>query len=364
MIETLRIEGFCAFAQLQITPLAPVNLIVGRNAVGKTSLLEAIAVLAEGINAHRRLLTLLRDRREYGPDKQGTRAPMLDWGRIFHPRPPEAENGCRITMHGDETRELRIEAMLATRVDDKSGGHTWRFPIRPTYPSELVLRIDANGTRITPLMTLVQDLLGPDTAHPSHTPWFNHGWLPAHGLFAPAMARLYDALITHRPTDPLLTALLTTLRLIVPDAQRIDFLSSGGGEHGGSRLPFVHRQGSETAEVLHSHGQGAVRLLSLALTLCHATGGVFLADEIDNALHPSVLPELWRLIFRLAAENNVQVFATTHRWDCIEAFQHAASEHPSQATLVRINRDERGHSATTYTQAEVATATRHAIEVR
>ncbi len=76
------------------------------------------------------------------------------------------------------------------------------------------------------------------------------------------------------------------------------------------------------------------RLLGVALALVNASDGVLLIDEIESGLHYTVQADMWRLIFRVAHRLNVQVFATTHSWDCIEAFQKAALEDVAEEGLI------------------------------
>ncbi len=93
--------------------------------------------------------------------------------------------------------------------------------------------------------------------------------------------------------------------------------------------------------------------------------GIFLIDEIENGIHYTVLPELWRFLFRSARLNNVQVFATTHSWDCVEAFQKAAAEESEiEGTLIRLENRGDCHKAVTFSEKELAIVTRDKIEVR
>jgi len=48
MIQKLTINGFRCFRELRVEPLARVNLFVGQNNAGKTSLLEAVELVAIG----------------------------------------------------------------------------------------------------------------------------------------------------------------------------------------------------------------------------------------------------------------------------------------------------------------------------
>jgi AAA15 family ATPase/GTPase len=84
-------------------------------------------------------------------------------------------------------------------------------------------------------------------------------------------------------------------------------------------------------------GDGVLRILQLVLGIYPATNGILLIDEFENGLHFSIQEQLWKLIFELAKTLDIQVFATTHSWDCIEAFTHAAESTQDNAMLIKIS---------------------------
>jgi hypothetical protein len=64
-------------------------------------------------------------------------------------------------------------------------------------------------------------------------------------------------------------------------------------------------------------GDGVRRVLSIVLAIANAPGGVILIDEIENGLHYSVQKQVWQAIAKAARRLGVQVFATTHSWECL-----------------------------------------------
>ena len=70
------------------------------------------------------------------------------------------------------------------------------------------------------------------------------------------------------------------------------------------------------------------------------------------------------MVFLLAHKLEIQVFATTHSWDAIEAFQRAASESQAKGSLVRLIRRDDRIIATVFSEDELAVVTRNKIEVR
>ena len=68
--------------------------------------------------------------------------------------------------------------------------------------------------------------------------------------------------------------------------------------------------------------------------------GLILVDEIENGIHYEVLPELWKSIFAISHELNVQVFATTHSRECVFAALEAANTAVGQAAMMEGNSDD------------------------
>jgi AAA15 family ATPase/GTPase len=131
------------------------------------------------------------------------------------------------------------------------------------------------------------------------------------------------------------------------------------------RVTIVKVAGIDEPLPIRSLGDGMQRMLGISLALVNAKDGMLLIDEIENGLHYSVQLDLWRLIFQLARRLNVQVFATSHSWDCIESFQLAAQEEEQvQGVLIRLEVKDGEVSSTLLDEQDLAIATREQIEVR
>lgn len=112
-------------------------------------------------------------------------------------------------------------------------------------------------------------------------------------------------------------------------------------------------------------GEGMNRMFGIALALVNAKDGMLLIDEVDTGLHYSVLPDLWRLIFEVAHRLNVQVFATSHSWDCIQAFQQAADANTEEeGMLIRLEHRDGDVVPVMFDERKLNIAAREQIEVR
>lgn len=112
-------------------------------------------------------------------------------------------------------------------------------------------------------------------------------------------------------------------------------------------------------------GDGISRILGISIALVSAQDGILLLDEIENGVHYTAQADLWRHIFRVARDLNVQVFATTHSYDAVLAFQKAAKENEDEeGVLIRLNRDGDKVTATVFDEADLDVVAREEIEVR
>lgn len=64
-------------------------------------------------------------------------------------------------------------------------------------------------------------------------------------------------------------------------------------------------------------GDGAVRMVAILLAIYNSAGGVLLIDEFSNGLHYTALRGLWQAIFKASEINRVQVFVTTHDYEAL-----------------------------------------------
>ena len=180
----------------------------------------------------------------------------------------------------------------------------------------------------------------------------------AHGLGTQAIGELWDQI----QLTPLQDMVESALRIVYKNIQRVSLRADYEGV---GRIPILKINGTDEPVTLRSLGDGMSRLFGLVLSLVNSKDGILLIDEIENGFHFSIQNEIWQLIFELASKLNVQVFATTHSWDCIEAFQRAANAEVSlDGMLIRLQ-DKNGEiKSTTFSKDELEIATRNEIELR
>ncbi len=91
-------------------------------------------------------------------------------------------------------------------------------------------------------------------------------------------------------------------------------------------------------------GDGLKHYISIICALYACENGYLFVDEIDNGIHYSQLDRLWELILTLSKKTNCQVFATTHSKEMLESFAQMAKKLNEQdisyTTLVKNKQQE------------------------
>jgi hypothetical protein len=171
-------------------------------------------------------------------------------------------------------------------------------------------------------------------------------------------ASLWDQIIRAPEKEQIV---VRALQILEPSSEDIRFTSqrTAGGV-------FVKLRHLPNRVTLSSLGEGMRRILALILSAVTMEHGVLLIDEIDTGLYHRAQTDMWRLLIETAQRLNVQIFATTHSWDCVEAFQEALAEQAEQSPgrLFRLEEWQGGIRAVLYDAEDLAVVIRQAIEVR
>lgn len=362
-LPSFGVRGFRAFRDLEIGELGRVNLFVGLNNAGKTSLLEAIHLYAGGA-IPTRFRQLLSAREEMTASPAARVEPeALDaaLGRLFHADGESRAERLTLGPIGDARRELSVQRGWATTI---AMGDSVATRFSPTLAGDLLgeqerameVRLGESAARVVP----DRRLLGRISLGVALQFLYPAVYVPPSGLSTEEIASAWDRVALTDDED-LVTA---ALRILAPGVERISVIGDVDGPH--ERRVMVRVKGQTTPVPLRTMGDGMNRLLGMVLALAVARDGILLIDEIENGLHYSVQADVWRAILRAAESLNVQVFATTHSWDCIRAFAAATSDSGrGDEMLYRLDwRIEGRVRAVRYTAEEVVIAAEQQIEVR
>lgn len=346
MLEGLKIRNFRGFNTLKIEQLSRINLFAGKNNSGKTTLLEAIFLLAGGGNTQLAINTNVIRGLEPG-------APLIDpfWKQFFYNLDMRShieikafgkspfQSTLRISSERQLTTELPLKGMDGISAENlfNEGNLTFMF----TGPS--------HQTVTSHISRKEQGVVG---KHPALNPSF-----PAIILLSRSRNTQEDAMrLGQLRRQKKGNLLKKALQVLEPKLQSIEDNTSSG-------TPMIWGDiGLSELVPLSAMGEGMTQIARIVLGIASAPKGVVLVDEIENGIHHSVLPDFWRAIDEASRQFHTQIFATTHSFECVIAAHKSLSK--DWFSLHRLEIGSEMSSCVTYEPDEIDAAIQHNLEVR
>ena len=377
MLKSLKIENFRRFESFEIKDLGRINLLVGTNNCGKTSILEAIDILFSRDN----LEPLYRFADARGEYFWKVREPMLslrppeevrriEIRHFFYGRSLELGSQFSILGKNEKDEERLVASILESRDDgddeqvesyeDIDSNRELGLGLKWTgrdYEYERRVGLSSSGRILRYIRRPGEKLSGKEKS-------INTQFVTSFSLDKEELIALFDEVVlTDEETD-----LLKALQTIEPTIEKIAVANSA--RYVSRRLParggFLVRCSDDKQRIpIGSMGDGIWRMLGLALAIIGARGGVLLVDDIDTGFHYSVMSDMWKMLWTTAKKLDVQVFATTHNKDCWESLASIVEDESSdrdRITIQRIERDKK--TAVTFSDSEIEIAAEENIEVR
>jgi len=366
-INSITLKQFRTFRDLHIDGLGRVNLLTGKNNRGKSSVLEGLRILSSGA-----VLSVISDILHFREEEIGrieeegnfadSESLFQQISGLFHGFPQLSESPKPITISANGGAQAMKVAMSVGWFPAERGPKGDYHPAPqqtlfgdPETIAALVIEAE-KGKWFLPLDSLgFRKYLGRRSLYSDEKPCIFIS--PYSGERTAMLGNLWDKVALSDIEKDVVEA----LRIIDPQISAVSMI---GDPSRSGRRAIVRADNIPRRVPLRSFGDGMNRLFSLILSLVNARDGLLLIDEFENGLHYSVLLKAWRMIFRLAEILDIQVFATTHSWDTIEAFQKAAQETPEIGVLIRLARRKGDIIPLVLAEDELAIATRGRIEVR
>lgn len=353
MLRSLRIENFRCFQTFELQQLGRVNLLVGTNNSGKTSILEAVQLFCAQ-NTFESLRGIMLNRGEY--IWMGGGSQELDVRHLFYDH--EIKVSSQFSIFGfdgisEEKLTLSIEENNQSDVSEDFGSLLLNIEHLDRKNENIKIPLSINQGLATNLHRL--------RGEPKDT-GVRTQYVTTSSLTTQELRDLFDQVVLTPEED----LVVESLQTIEPRIQRIASVGSGQYVSRNSPSGLVILLADNKQRIpLGSMGDGIRRILGLTLAIVNARNGVLLVDEIDTGLHFSAMSDMWKLIWETAKRLNVQVFATTHSRDCWESLAAIVNTESPSEKGITIQRIEKGKSASiVFTERQVVIAAEQGIEVR
>jgi AAA15 family ATPase/GTPase len=291
MLDNFHVENFRALKNLTIEKTARINLIVGSNNVGKTSLLEAIHFLLGGSDESYNLQNAFR----FGINHTDF------WNSVN-------KNHENILVSGSFNEQEHSRSMT-------DGGRGW---IHSTIVAKS-LSISIAPFESNKLLKFYQSA--------------------------------YDSGV-----KPKLISLLKSIDSSIKSLEQAKL--------SGEVWTIKFETDNPFPIDISSMGQGFIRAVGLYCQLLACERDIALIDEVEIGMHHDSLPALWEALRDSSDKANIQIFATTHSYECIKAAVETFKNAPEMFQLIRLVKNEEGVKALCFTAEEIDAALSYNAEVR
>ena len=347
--------------------LGRINLLVGTNNSGKSSILEGIELLSSRGNARTIWNAMYRRGERFFVEEENRRYSEGDVSHLFYGHGFKLGSEIAISANTELAAEKVIVEVVA-RGEEENPLFSEQGSVQ--LSEDLTLRVSwQNGKPYSIVELPLSPRGGVNLRNLSRRPTDTVESPPIQFVSTSALSidevlSLFDEVVLSPEED----LLVESLQTIEPS---IDRIASIGSDR--SRSLGYSRQGGIVVKLrefpdripIGSMGDGIWRMLGIALSLVNAENGIVMIDEIDTGLHYSVLSKMWHLVQTTANRLNIQVFATTHSRDCYESLATIARDDVSENSCVTIQRIESASTiATTFSEQEIVAASERGIEVR
>lgn len=314
-LDNLHIKHFKCFDSFELTDIQRVNLIGGKNNVGKTSLLEAIEIVVSASTA--RALISKIDKMLYRRQVTGNRGAIIEID-FLHSEGNATElltssRRCRISLVGKNSK-LKQQSLFGKPHDFYEYEDDEDISM-----SKLLFSVDSDE-EIVPASYFLRRKPGyvirASKRDNRNSPSVNY--IESKKLDDNDIAILYGSLIDLNREAFIDESLSLFDENILSIKQRaID---------DGIIVLKLLLKNQTSPVLLSSLGEGVNRYIAILCAIWASKDGVLLIDEIENGIHYSNYKKIWKLIHQASADANCQLFITSHSKECIEAFSETLSE--------------------------------------
>jgi len=360
-LENITIHQFRGLKELELKNLGQINLLVGINNSGKTSVLEALSIFCNPLDLIGWIVTATQRENSFANARTSI-FDLLGW--LFNKEKSRTGN---ILMSGDGTFAIKkmrvvydeIESIFLPKKSKIQITKINQFVYQDIAQDKDLISEAGNIPEITKGLNLtieLNDLQSDFLDKESHVfvrqyqLWENESFvsqgdidnqyslltstvtLTSHRSSAGQIRLLSDARFSNFKSD-----VLNLLNQMDENISDIEILVPPDSDAIRADIYIQHKQLGLVP--LSTFGDGVRRLLHIALKLASVKGGVLLIDELEATIHTEALQNSFQWLVKWSKEMNVQIFATTHSLETVDALL-AVTEDVSDLVLYRLEPKE------------------------
>ena len=358
MIKSLKVDNFRCFKEVDLPDLRRVNVVVGRNATGKTALLEAVRLALGGTPAA--LWTMNQARAFYPAYPQSPTREQFEaiWNSYFFDFNPD-----NYPIKTDFADSNGKRATLKVFYDHQK-------PVTMVPQQQQPQQPPASFSTIFPVAFERTDFAArSSTLYGSVNPQGGYVLDPGAEL-SPGSEFIQSSLFTNPQQAAQWFSQLSVQKREkeIVDAVREEFEPSleSLGVLSLGQFPTIYASIKYLTEKLpiSLFSAGINRFVILLAAVLNRPKGVVMIDEIENGLFYKTLEPLWKYLLRFATLNDTQIFVSTHSQECVRALVPAMQGREDDFTLLRAERAEDCSIVTLLQGKFLEAAIEQGVEVR
>jgi hypothetical protein len=324
MAKSVEINNFRGFKKVRLEDCRRINVIVGENGSGKTALMEAI-FLAAGTNAE--IAYRLRPLRGFTDQIAGQHREIERsiWGDLFYEH--NFKNTVLIKLRGSpaKDRQRTHDRSVSINFQDRNVKvpHSKKSKDAGWAPVGFVWRGHNDNLiyQSTPQIVdgKVTNLTGPPTQLNAAF------WAANHTYSASETVNRFSELSRMSKAQEMIGNFTSQFTQISDLSIEMN---------AGSPMIYAKLEGQDEKLPLSLISGGINKLSSILFAMPLYSGGILLIDEIENGFFYLRLPEIWRSLMFFAEQYDVQIFASTHSRECLDALVEAGEDNPESISFI------------------------------
>ena len=353
--KNIEIKNFRGIDHLKIDDFSRVNILLGQNSSGKSSVLECLLLMMGMSNPDLpQTINSIRSRNY---------SSFADLGYMFHNYDLKVKPEISSELFDNTKRHLSLELTYVfdgQSQQDLQNGHIPTSETK-TFLNTLKMLFDVESgqhqqksTHECSLTANQQGLISNKKLAEGYLEKNSVAFLssdlaagnPANDLVELAKRRLKDV-VTERLKN--FDSRITTLEIL-------------------NNVVYIGLDGIDQLLAVNMQGDGLRRYLNIVAASANPMNNILLIDEIENGLHYSAYKKLWEAVFALATATNKQVFVTTHSKETLNHLNEMLEEHPEYQQEMRLytlaKTPMKGLQAYKYTFEGLSGACENDVELR
>lgn len=353
VLRNARIQNLRGISDLSINDFSRLNVLVGPNNSGKTTVLEALFLLAGMSNP---LLPIrinnFRDLKSLSFSDFRYNFRQLNYDNVISLEASEADYKRKVEISPIFPNGMEGDAGAISAV--KSDNSTGRLLLKEAVGLKMSCSV-WNGEHRTHEAVIQIDDGNPAITHSSHYEEAINARMLNHHTLQSNLSERFDTLqrIKLKPR------VISVLKRIEPAL--VDLSMSANG------VIMVDIGFSQLAP-LNLMGDGFRKAAAVVTNLSASENSVFLIDEIENGVHFETMDTLWQGIIDAIIEFRQQVFVTTHSYEALKVLLKVFErlEYPTEMLRVlSINRTlDGGHRSYGYSFSDLSANIGSDTEIR